>query len=144
MRGKQFRKGASKFSAPMAMRTEFAAQIMNQIWTRGFFSCSGRDSFYAPNIRCANNWRVISRKVLFDPHRFLSNKSPIHFAGESGKGIRFSMENGMFKIKMDIDRHGPRRMPDNCKNLNPPYFSLPSTFNDSKRLSQVNAWCLEK
>ncbi len=29
---------------------------------------------------------------------------------------------------MNIDRHGPRRMPDNCKNLNPPYFSLPSTF----------------
>jgi hypothetical protein len=40
------------------------------------------------------------------------------------KEIRFSM----FKIKLDIDRHGPRRMPDNCKNLNPPYFSLPSTF----------------
>jgi hypothetical protein len=30
--------------------------------------------------------------------------------------------------KMDIDRHGPRLMPNNCKNLNPPYFSLPSTF----------------
>ena len=44
--------------------------------------------------------------------------------------IRFSMANGMFKIKMDIDRHGPRRMPDNCKNLNPPYFSLPSTFKE--------------
>jgi hypothetical protein len=35
------------------------------------------------------NWLVISRKVLFDPHRFLSNKSPIHFAGESGKGNIF-------------------------------------------------------
>ncbi len=46
------------------------------------------------------NWRVISRKVLFDPHRFLSN----------------------------IHRHGPRHMPNNCKNLNPSYFSLPSTF----------------
>ncbi len=44
------------------------------------------------------------------------------------KEICFSMTNGMFKIKMDIDRHSPRRMPDNCKNLNPPYFSLPSTF----------------
>jgi hypothetical protein len=32
-------------------------------------------------------------------------------------------------MKMDIDRHGPRLMPNNCKNLNPPYFSLPSTFN---------------
>jgi hypothetical protein len=28
--------------------------IMNQIWTGGFFSCSGRVSFYAPNIRYAN------------------------------------------------------------------------------------------
>jgi hypothetical protein len=26
---------------------------------------------------------------LFDPHRFLSNKSPIHFAGESRKGNTF-------------------------------------------------------
>ncbi len=44
------------------------------------------------------------------------------------KEIRFSMANGMFKIKMDIDRQGPRRIPDNCKNLNLAYFSLPSTF----------------
>jgi hypothetical protein len=42
--------------------------------------------------------------------------------------IRFSMANGTFKMKMDIDRHGPRLMPNNCKNLNPPYFSLPTTF----------------
>ncbi len=28
-------------------------KIMNQIWIRGFFSCSGRVSFYAPNIWCA-------------------------------------------------------------------------------------------
>jgi hypothetical protein len=34
----------------------------------------------------------------------------------------------MFKMKMDIDRHGPRPMPNNCKNLNPPNFSLPTTF----------------
>jgi hypothetical protein len=31
-------------------------------------------------------------------------------------------------MKMDIDRHGPRLMPNNCKNLNPLCFSLPSTF----------------
>ncbi len=35
------------------------------------------------------NWRVISRKVLFAPHRFLSNKSPIHFAWASGNGNTF-------------------------------------------------------
>ncbi len=52
------------------------------------------------------------------------------------KEIHFSMTNGMFKIKMDIDRHGPRRMPDNCKNLNPPYFSLPSTFKSSVKLKK--------
>ncbi len=45
------------------------------------------------------------------------------------KEIRFSMANGMFKMKMDNDRHGPRLMLNNCKNLNPLYFSLPSTFN---------------
>jgi hypothetical protein len=42
--------------------------------------------------------------------------------------IGFSMANGTFKMKMDIDRHGPRLMPNNCKNLNPPFFSLPTTF----------------
>ena len=39
-----------------------------------------------------------------------------------------SMANGTFKMKMDIDRHGPRPMPNSCKNLNPPNFSLPSIF----------------
>jgi hypothetical protein len=42
--------------------------------------------------------------------------------------IRFALANGMFKMKMDIDRHGPRPLPNNCKNLNPPNFSLPTTF----------------
>jgi hypothetical protein len=35
------------------------------------------------------NWLVISRKVLFDPYRFSSNKSPSHFAGESGNENTF-------------------------------------------------------
>jgi hypothetical protein len=56
----------------------------------------------------------------------LSNKSPIHFAGESGKGNRFL--NAKKNVQNDIDRHGPRLMPNNCKNLNRPNFSLPSTF----------------
>jgi hypothetical protein len=75
------------------------------------------------------NKHIVSKKNLFDPHRLIENKSPIHFAGESGKEIRFSMANGTFKMKMDIDRHGPRSMPNNCKNFNPPNFSLPTTFN---------------
>ena len=43
--------------------------------------------------------------------------------------IGFSLGNDMFKMKMDINRHDPRPMPNNCKNLNPPNFSLPTTFN---------------
>jgi hypothetical protein len=47
--------------------------------------------------------------------------------------IGFSIANGTFKMKMDINRHGPRSLPSNCKNLNPPNFSLPTTFK-SKHL----------
>ncbi len=36
------------------MRIKFGAPIINLNWSRGFFSCSGRVSFYAPKIRCAN------------------------------------------------------------------------------------------
>jgi hypothetical protein len=36
-------------------------------------------------------------KVLFDPHRFLSNKSPFHFAGESAKGNTFL--NGKWHVQ---------------------------------------------
>jgi hypothetical protein len=42
--------------------------------------------------------------------------------------IRFALANGIFKMKMDIDRHGPRPMPNSCKNLNPPNFLLPTIF----------------
>jgi hypothetical protein len=52
------------------------------------------------------NWRVISRKVLFDPHRFLSNKSPIHFAGESGKGNSFL--NGKLHVQNKNGHRSPR------------------------------------
>ncbi len=55
------------------------------------------------------------------------------------KEIRFSMANGTFKTKMHIDRHGPILMPNNCKNLNPPYFSLPSTFKVTKQLLQLKS-----
>ena len=52
------------------------------------------------------NWRVISRKVLFDPHRFLSNKSPIHFAGASGKGNTFL--NGKWHVQNENGDRSPR------------------------------------
>jgi hypothetical protein len=49
--------------------------------------------------------------------------------------IRFALADGMFRMKMDIDRHGPRLMPNNCKNLNPPHFSLPTTFKGVEKIS---------
>ena len=52
------------------------------------------------------NWRVISRKVLFDPQRFLSNKSPILFAGESGKGNMFL--NGKRHVQNEKGHRSPR------------------------------------
>jgi hypothetical protein len=64
--------------------------------------------------------------ALFAPHRFLSNKSPIHFAGESGN--RNTFLNGKWHIQNENGHSGPRLMPNNCKNLNLPYFSLPTTF----------------
>ncbi len=53
------------------------------------------------------------------------------------KEICFSMANGTFKMKMDIDRHGPRPMRNSCKNLNPPNFSLPSTFKEPVCLVKI-------
>ncbi len=52
------------------------------------------------------NWRVISRKVLFDPHRFLSNKLPFHFAGESWKGNTFL--NGKWHVQNKNGHRSPQ------------------------------------
>jgi hypothetical protein len=99
--------------------------------TRVFFSCSGRVSFQAPKIRCANKLCVISRKVLFV-------KVIAYLIFERAETeIRFSMANCMFKNKMDIDRHGPRRMPNNYQHLDPLYFSLRTTFNSSRLARNV-------
>jgi hypothetical protein len=35
----------------------------------------------------------------------------------------------MFKKKTDINHYGPRLMPNNWQQLDPPYFSLPTTIN---------------
>ncbi len=56
--------------------------------------------------RAQINWRIISRKVLFDPHRFLSNKSPIHFPGESGKGNTFL--NGKWHVQNENGPQSPQ------------------------------------
>ncbi len=50
--------------------------------------------------------------------------------------IRFSMANDMFKMKMDIDRHGPKLMPNKCQYIDPPYFSLQTTFKFKPRFEQ--------
>jgi hypothetical protein len=41
------------------------------------------------------------------------------------------------KRKMDIDRHGPRQMPNNCQHLDPPNVSLPTTFNTQNCIGAV-------
>jgi hypothetical protein len=76
------------------------------------------------------NWRVISSTVRPCLIRiaFCQTNRLFILLERAEKEIHFSMANGKFKMKMDIDRHGPRLMPNNCKDLNPPYFSLPSTF----------------
>jgi hypothetical protein len=64
-----------------------------KLWTRfelaDFFLVRAVSLFTLRTFGAQINWRIISREDLFDPHRFLSNKSPIHFAGESGKGNMF-------------------------------------------------------
>ncbi len=51
------------------------------------------------------------------------------------KEIRFSMANSMFKTKMNIDRHGPRLMPNQWKNLTHliSRYQLPLTELNRKR-----------
>ena len=45
--------------------------------------------------------------------------------------IDFLQENAMFKIKMTLDHRGPRPMPNYGQLLDPPSFSLLSTFKIS-------------
>ncbi len=78
MRGKQLRNFLVRTASLLTLRT-FGAQI---------------------------NWRVIRRKVLFAPKRFLSNKSPIHYAWESGKGNTFL--NGKWHVQNENGHRSPR------------------------------------
>ncbi len=72
-----------------------------KLWTRfelaDFFLVRTATLFTLRTFSAQINWHVISRKVLFDPLRFLSNKLPIHFAGESGKGNTFL--NGKWHVQ---------------------------------------------
>ncbi len=122
MRCKQWGKGAWKFPASMAM-----ANYETVLKWRIFFLFGPR--LFLRTFGVQINWRVTSRKVLFAPNLFLSNKSPILFAGASGNGNTFFSGKWHSQNEMDIDRHGPRLMPNNCKNLNPPFFSLLTTLD---------------
>ncbi len=81
-----------------------------KLWTRfefaDFFLVHAASLFTLRTFGAQINWRVISRKVLFDPQRFLSNKSPIQFVGESGKGNMFL--NGKRHVQNENRHRSPR------------------------------------
>ena len=72
-------------------------KLWNSFKMADFFLIQTASLFTLPTFGAQINWRVISRKVLFAPHRFLSNKSPIHFAGASGNGNTFF--NGKWHVQ---------------------------------------------
>jgi hypothetical protein len=124
------------------------SNLQRESWTCGFFSCSGRSghvSIHALKIQCAKNWSFIRRKVSFDLHCLFLSKygNPLLILLERAETeIRFfSMANGMLKMKMDIDRHGPRLMPNNCQYLGPPYFSLPTTLRTPVIPASAFSYC---
>ncbi len=94
----------------------------------------------ADKIRCANYETVLKWRIffLFEPFLRVYIRCANKLTRYKQKGLvctaslfvkqRFSMANGTFKMKMDVNRQGPRHMHNNCKNLNPPFFSLPTTF----------------
>ncbi len=59
------------------------------------------------------SWHIISRKALFAPQRFLSNKLPIHFAGENGNRNMFL--NGKWHVQNENGHQSPQsQIPDLC------------------------------
>jgi hypothetical protein len=127
MRCKPWSNDAAKFPPSMAMRIEFAAQIMKQFGNWRFFWLH-RSSFHSPKFCAQIKWRIT----------FCQTSRLFILLERAETEIRFSIANSMFKTKMDIDRQSPRLMPNNCKHLDPPYFSLPTTFNGQKYLILVH------
>ncbi len=86
-----------------------------KLWTRfelpDFFLVRAESLFTLWTFGAQINWCVIMMKVLFDPHRFLSNKSPIHFAGQSRKGNTFL--NGKWHVQNKNGHRSPP-IPDLC------------------------------
>ncbi len=94
-------------AAPLYWRTK---AFLRQIWTRfelvDFFLVRAASLFTLRTVGAQINWRIISSKVLFDPHRFLSNKSPIPFPGENGKGNTFL--NGKRHVQNENGHRSPQ------------------------------------
>ncbi len=121
MRSKQWCNDTLKLAASMAMRTEFAAWIMNSLI---FFLFGTRLFSRSEDLVSIIYWRGISRKILFEPHCFLSKSSLINLAGNWN-----AFTNGIRHVKkMNINHHSPRLMLNSCQILDPPYFLLPTTF----------------
>ncbi len=117
-------------------------KLWNSFKMADFFLVRTASLFTLQTFGAQINWRVISRKVLFAPHRFCLTNRLFILLEQAETEIRFSMANCTFKMKMDIDRLGPRHMPNNCKNLNPPFFSLPTTFKFGLFKLEVKfVWC---
>ncbi len=83
-----------------------SANYKTKLFSRIFFLVRVASLFTLRTFGAQINWRVISMKVMFDPHRYLSNKSPIHFAGESGKGNMFL--NGKRHVQNKNGHRSPR------------------------------------
>jgi hypothetical protein len=60
---------------------------------------------------------------LYEPILVFPKFDPLKVDGnekQSGPGRRQMLGNVLGLMDMDIDRQGPRLMPNNCKNLYPP------------------------
>ncbi len=73
------------FGPQMAMRMEFAAQIMKKIWIYGFFLVWAASLFALRTVGAQINKHVLSRKILFDPHRLIANKIAYSFCWRERK-----------------------------------------------------------
>jgi hypothetical protein len=51
--------------------------------------------------------------------------------------IYILIANGKFNKKINIDRHALRLLPNTRQHLDPPYFSLPTTFKKVDSLSST-------
>ncbi len=48
------------------------------------------------------------------------------------------MANGMFKMKITLDRHRPKPLRNNCQHIDPPNILLPTTLKLSNLARQCH------